>query len=261
MIRSFKGLNVLVTGASSGIGEAMADEFAGRGANLVLVSRDLAKLRQKAEDLKTRYNVQARVIAADLTREDDREKIFGFVRRENVLIDILVNNAGVGHYGTFEEHSPGDIETMLKLNVEALVALTRFFLPGMQARKRGGILNVASIAGFQAVPYLPVYAATKAFVINFTEALWMENLGKGVRVFCLCPGNTMTRFHPTAGIGKDKMFFSVPAPKVARFALKIFLKGRRPVGIFGFWNKVIIYAERLSPRFFLAFLTRLIYKS
>ena len=149
---------------------------------------------------------------------------------------------------------------MVGLNVQAVTSLTRLFLPGMLERKKGGILNVASTAGFQPIPYLSLYAATKAFVISFSEALWSECRGRGVRVFCLCPGNTLTRFHQTAGIAKSRMFFSAAACDVARFALRKFLKSGRPTAIYGVWNKMMIYAERFSVRQLTVFMTHLMYR-
>jgi uncharacterized protein len=260
MIRSFQGATVLVTGASSGIGKAFARELASQGANLVLVSRSRSKLEQEAEDLKQRFGIQAWVFDGDLSRRETSEKLFQFAQANSITVDVLVNNAGLGHYGPFSENSVEDISAMVRLNAEALVTLTREFLPGMKARRKGGILNVASTAGFQPIPYFSVYAATKAFVLSFSEALWMECLEYDVRVFCLCPGNTLTQFHQTAGIKKQRMFLSASARDVARFALRKFIKSKRPTGIFGFGNKLMIYLERLGPRSLVAFFTSLIYK-
>jgi short-subunit dehydrogenase len=260
MIKSYRGATVLVTGASSGIGKSFARELAGQGADLILVSRGRAKLEQLAEDLKRRHGIRAWVFDGDLTLGETRERLFQFTRANSITVDILINNAGFGHYGAVPDHSIEDISAMIRLNVEALAALTRMFLPGMQERRKGGILNVASTAAFQPMPYLSVYAATKAFVLSFSEALWMECLKYDVRVFCLCPGNTLTQFHQTAGIRKQRMFLSASAPDVVRFALRKFIKGKRPTGIFGLGNKMMIYAERLGPRALIAFFTSLIYR-
>lgn len=260
MSKRLRGQTALVTGASAGIGLALAREFASEGAGLVLVSRDLAKLNREAENLKTRYGVSVRVFATDLILPGACEKLFRDVEDARLTVDILVNNAGFGHYGEFTEHPTRTITDMLALNIGALVTLTRLFLPGMRERRKGGILNVASIAGFQALPYLSLYAASKAFVIDFSEALWVENLEYGLRVFCLCPGNTRTAFHQIAGIEKRKAFFNAEASDVARFAVRKFLRGRRPVGIFGFWNKLMIHAERLAPRVIVLFFTDLLYR-
>jgi len=260
MIRSFKGISALVTGASSGIGKAMARILASEGADLILVARNLPRLEQEANDLKSRYGVKVSVFSGDLSQPEIPQKLFEFTQQQGLEIDLLVNNAGLGHYGLFETLDPQDSRAMIDLNVQALVFLSHLFLPGILERKKGGILNVASTAGFQGIPYLSLYAASKAFVISFSEALWFECKDRGVRVFCLCPGNTLTRFHQTAGIAKSRMFFSASASDVARFGLRKFLRSGRPTGIYGFWNKLMIYAERLSPRRLTVFATNLMYR-
>lgn len=260
MIRSYQGITALITGASSGIGKAFARELAREGANLVLTARSVYKLKQQAEDLTQRYHIRVWIFDGDLSLKETREQLFRFTQSNGITVDMLVNNAGLGHYGALAEHSPEDLDVMIGLNVEALVTMTRFFLPGMIERKKGGVLNVASTAAFQPIPYLSVYAATKAFVLSFSEALWSECRKYGVRIFCVCPGNTLTKFHQTAGIRKQRIFFSASASDVVCFALRKFLKGQRPTGIFGFWNKVMIYAERFGPRAFVVFLTHMIYR-
>lgn len=260
MIRSFKNLTVLVTGASSGIGKALARELAAQGALLVLVSRNAQRLEQEAEDLRTRFGVTVYVFPEDLTRLEERLELFAWTEKSGIAVDVLVNNAGLAHYGLFHEMKTEDVSAMLALNIQALTHLTKLYLPGMLERKKGGVLNVASTAGFQPLPCLSIYAATKAFVLNFSEALWAECKGRGVRVFCLCPGNTITRFHQSAGIERQRMFFSASASDVARFALRKFLRSNQPSAIYGFWNKLMIYAERLSPRRLTVFLTGLMYR-
>ena len=254
-------MTALVTGASSGIGKAIARELAGQGAHLILVSRNAERLEQEAKDLKIRFGVNVHVFPEDLERLEDRLELFAWAQKSGLTVDVLVNNAGLAHYGPFDEASVEDTSAMLDLNVYALTHLTRLFLPGMLERKTGGILNVASTAGFQPLPCLSVYAATKAFVLNFSEALWAECKGRGVRVFCLCPGNTLTRFHQAAGIDKQRMFFSASAADVACFALRKFLRTNRPSAIYGFWNKLMIYAERLAPRRLTVLVTGLMYRS
>lgn len=259
-MKSFKGITALVTGASSGIGREFAHELARQGANIILVARSGNKLEREAAELQQEFKVRALTFEADLSRKEDREKLFRFTEAERISVDLLVNNAGLGHYGPFEEHPPQELESMLRLNVEALTALTCQYLPAMKARESGGIINVASTAAFQPIPYLNVYAATKAFVLSFSEALWMECKKYGVRVFCICPGNTRTAFHDVAGIDSKRRFFTANAKDVARFALRKFLKGWRPAGIFGFWNKLMIHAERLVPRVAVVFFTKMIYE-
>lgn len=260
MIRSYKGITALVTGASSGIGKSISRELARQGAHLVLVARNSRKLRQEATDLKARYRVRVWTFDTDLSQKENCENLYRFTQNSQITVDMLVNNAGLGHYGAFTDHSAEDLELMMGLNVEALIHLTRLFLPGMKERRKGGVLNIASTAGYQPLPYLSVYAATKAFVLNFSEALWMECQKYRVRFFCVCPGNTLTNFHQIAGIAKQRIFFSASARDVAHFALKKFLKDSRPTGIFGFWNKLMIYAQRLVPRAFVIFCTNLMYR-
>lgn len=254
-------MTVLVTGASSGIGKALARGLAEQGADLILVSRNAERLEQEAEDLRVRFGVTVHVFPEDLERPEERLELFAWVEKSGLTVDVLVNNAGFAYYGPFDKADFKDTGAMLHLNVTALTHLTRLFLPGMLERKTGGILNVASTAGFQPIPNLSVYAATKAYVLNFSEALWEECRGSGVRVFCLCPGNTLTRFHQTAGIDRQRMFFSASAGEVARFALRKFLKTNHPSAIYGFWNKLMIYSERFSPRRLTVFVTGLMYKA
>jgi len=261
MIASFKDTTVLVTGASSGIGKALARELAGQGAHLILVARNAARLEQEAEDLRVRFGVKADVFPADLERSEARLELFAWTQKSGLTVDVLINNAGLAHYGPFEAASFEATRSMLDLNIQALTHLTRLYLPGMLEKKSGGILNVASTAGFQPIPCLSVYAASKAFVLNFSEALWAECKGRGVRVFCLCPGNTITRFHQTAGIDRQRMFFSASAIDVARFALRKFLKTDQPSAIYGYWNKLMIYAERFTPRRLVVFFTKWMYKT
>ncbi len=260
MITSFKDLTVLVTGASSGIGKAMARELAAQGAHLILVSRNAQRLDQEAEDLRVRFGVNVHVFPEDLEHFEERLELFAWVQKSGLTVDVLVNNAGFASYGPFAESNFKETGAMLDLNVHALTHLTWLFLPGMIERRNGGILNVASTAGFQPLPNLAVYAATKAFVLHFSEALSEECRGRDVRVFCLCPGNTLTRFHQNAGIDKQRMFFSASAADVARFALRKFLKTRQPSAIYGFWNKLMMYSERLIPRRLTVFVTGLIYR-
>ncbi len=260
MMKSFKNVTALVTGASSGIGKALARELAAQGAHLVLVSRNAQRLEQEGEDLRIRFGVSVHIFPEDLTRLEDRLELFAWTQKSGITVDVLVNNAGIGHYGPFNETGVEDVRAMLDLNVQALTHLTKLYLPGMLERKTGGILNVASTAGFQPIPFLSIYAATKAFVLNFSEALWAECKNSGVRIFCLCPGNTLTRFHQAAGIKKQKMLFSASAADVARFAIGKFLRSGRPSAIYGFWNKLMIYAERLGPRRLTVFVTGLMYR-
>src|SRR6185437_2078334 len=164
----------LITGAASGIGLALAKEFAKHGHNLVLTSRVRSELREVAGELTSKYNVEVGTIAADLQDPKTPEQLFDAVRREAVLVDILVNNAGLGYRGRFWEIPMEDQLSIIRVNNEAVVRLTHLFLPQMIRRNKGRLMNTASIAGFEPGPLLAVYHASKAFVLSLTEALATE---------------------------------------------------------------------------------------
>ncbi|MDP5339552.1 MAG: SDR family oxidoreductase [Nodularia sp. (in: cyanobacteria)] len=187
-------LTALITGASSGIGKAFAQELATRQTNLVLVSRSAEKLNQLAKQLKDQYQIQVDVIVKDLTELDAPAAVFDATKSQGLTIDLLINNAGFGDYGDFVESDRERQIKIIQLNVLALVDLTHKFLPPMRQRHSGGIINVSSITAFQPIPYLSVYAASKAFILSFSEALWAENRPYGVRVLATCPGPIETNF-------------------------------------------------------------------
>lgn len=180
----------LVTGASSGIGESFARLLAARGTDLVIVARRAELLDGLARELVERYRVAVEVLAADLTDPGQRAEVEGRLRAEPV--ELLVNNAGYGAFGAFAELPLDDHLAQIELNVAALVRLTHAVLPGMVARGRGGVLNVASMAGFTPSPGSATYGATKAYVASFSESLHSEVAGRGVHVTALCPGFTRT---------------------------------------------------------------------
>ena len=185
---------VLITGASSGIGLELAKCFAADGCRLVLVARNPDALEKLAEELRRENKIEAIVFPADLSLPETPKRIFEQLSAQKISVDVLVNNAGFGAHGAFVEMSlPRQLE-MLQVNITALTELTGLFLPGMIQRKRGGILNVSSVAGFQPGPGMAVYYATKAFVLSFTEALAEELLGTGLTVSVLCPGPTESNF-------------------------------------------------------------------
>ncbi len=199
-------MTALVTGASGGIGEELARLFAADGHDLVLVARSRDKLARLAEELGARHGVRARVLPADLARPEAPREIFEELGRAGVPVDALVNNAGFGSYGPFAETDLGQELELLQVNVVALTHLTKLFLPGMLARRRGYVMNVASTAAFQPGPLMAVYYASKAYVLSFSEALSNECGGTGVRVSALCPGPTETGFVAAAGMGDSKLF-------------------------------------------------------
>ncbi len=241
----------LVTGASSGIGETFAQELASRQTNLVVVARSKDKLDRLATQLQQQYNIQVDVIAQDLTEPNATQILFNTITQKGITIDLLINNAGFGDYGAFIERPLEKQVTMIQLNNIALVELTHLFLPGMKQRGSGGIINVASIAGFQPLPYLSIYAATKAFVLSFTEAIWAENKGSGVNIMALCPGPTESQFFkraefPDSFAGGGGNY--TPAEEVVKDALKALAKNQSNRVTGGVANNFIVNLPRLFPR-------------
>lgn len=192
----------VVTGASSGIGKVYAQELAARGCHVVLVARSQDKLDAWAAEINRRYGVQAYVSAVDLSEADAPRLLAEQLAELGLTVDILINNAGFGTFGRFEDIAPEREQKEIMLNSSALVDLTHRFLPPMLKRGDGVIVNVASMAAFMPCAYSAVYGATKAFVLSFSEALWAEVRGRGVRVLALCPGATETGFFDAVG-GQD----------------------------------------------------------
>lgn len=240
---------VLLTGASSGIGLELARLFAADHSDLVLVARRRDVMEDLASQLRTKHGVDVRVVAEDLGRADGPERVMAALEREGLTVDVLVNNAAFGLAGL---HHQLDLERqleMIQLNVTSLVSLSRRLLPGMVARKRGGVLNVASTASFQPGPNMAVYYATKAFVLSYTEGLAEELGDTGVRAACLCPGPTRTGFESIAGLTQTALFkfFAMDAPKVAMQGYKGFRSGR-VITITGASNSMGVFLVRFAPR-------------
>ena len=244
---NYKGQRALVTGASSGIGAAFARELARRGADLVLVARSADKLTALAAELKSSFGVSADVAVADLARPAAADDLVAELSARDLQIDILVNNAGFGFFAPLHRADGAVLSGMVALNVAALVDLTRLYLPGMLERDRGAIINVGSTAGFQPVPYMAVYGATKAFVLSFTEALWAETRSTGVRVAALCPGSTDTGFFDVAG--EDAQVGRRISPeRVVQAALRTLDRRRSTVVTGGAGNWLLTNSPRLAPR-------------
>lgn len=242
----------LITGASSGIGEAFARELASRNNNLVLVARSQDKLEKLATELNSAYQIKTTVIPQDLTINAAGKVVFEAIQAQGLTIDTLINNAGFGDYGAFGDRPLSKMMEMVQLNITAVVELTGLFLPPMQERKNGTIINVSSIAGFQPLPYMSVYAATKAFVLNFSEALWAENRDFGVKVLAVCPGPTESEFYDRAEFPKTattlKSMTLASSEKVVQESLKALNKGQSTVVTGGLGNQVIVNLPRLMPR-------------
>lgn len=241
----WKGATALVTGASGGIGEAFARELAARGASVVLVARRKDRLEALARELKRAHGVKAVAFSQDLTAAGAADALFKAAQKKKLRIDLLVNNAGFGLGGDFAEQPPARVTEMLELNVVTLAALTRLFLPGMLERGRGGVVNVASTAAFQPLPYFAAYAASKAFVLSFSEALWEECRGRGVTVMALCPGATVTEFWSVAGL--EALPGSQTPEQVVATALQGLDDGKSHV-ISGWMNYALAHVSRAVPR-------------
>ena len=203
----------LVTGASSGIGRALAHEHARRGRDLIVVARSEDELHALAGKLRSQYDVEVRVVAKDLTQPDSRRELFKLVDEEGLTVDYLFNNAGFGGAGQFYEQEWGMLSGMMELNMRAVTELLHLFLPGMVARGRGRVLNTSSTAGFMPGPRQAVYFATKAYVNSVSKAVASELQGTGVTVTALCPGAVKTDFADTAGLGDSKLFESAATPE------------------------------------------------
>jgi short-subunit dehydrogenase len=238
----------LITGASAGIGVALAEELAVGGTKLVLTARRKDRLDELARRLSATYKVSTEVFPADLADPGAPEKIFAFTKEKGIDIDLLINNAGFGHYGEFPAAEKQCLLDMVQVNCHAVVHLTRLYLPAMIARRRGDVLILASTASFQAVPYISTYAATKAFDLLFAEGLAEEMKPYGIRVCALCPGSTETEFHVVAG--QDQFIRKAEtAEKVAHTGLKALAAGKSYV-ISGLGNYLGAHGERLVPRRF-----------
>ena len=242
----FKGATVLITGASSGIGKAFACNLARRGANLILTARSVAKLEQIAEDLKKQYSTSIQVFPADLSYLDAPQQLFDEIHASGSSVDVLINNAGFGKWAHFLAEEISTYQRMLSVNINALVSLTYLCLPDMLSRGKGGVINVASTAAFQPVPYIAVYSASKSFVLNFTEALAGEYTENGLRFLALCPGNTATNFVAVANADTSGMSFASPE-EVVKAALGAFLQ-KRSYHVPGIANYLTSLLPRILPR-------------
>jgi uncharacterized protein len=248
---------VLITGASSGIGLELAKCFAEDLSRLVLVARNKAALETLDEELRRAHKIEVIVLVADLSLSETPKRIFQELCAHNISVDMLVNNAGFGAIGAFDQLSLERQLEMLRVNISALTELTWLCLPHMIRQKRGGILNVGSVAGFVPGPGMAVYFATKAYVMSFTEGLAAELEGTGVVVSDLCPGPTATNFGAVAGSDKVKMIKSprMTAQEVAQYGHRAFRRGK-VVAVSGLQNKLLVFLAWLMPRMLVAKISR-----
>jgi short-subunit dehydrogenase len=259
MTTEWHGKWALVTGASAGIGVALAEELAAGGTHLVLTARRRDRLEQLAKTLTEKYKINTEVCVADLTKPLAPQEIFDFTKQKGLEIDLLINNAGFGGYGEFPAVETSLLLDMVQVNCSAVVHLTRLYLPEMIARKRGDVMIVASTASFQAVPYISTYAATKAFDLLLAEGLAEEMKPHGIRVCALCPGSTESEFHAVANQPERTKKNQQTAQEVAKTGLKALAAGKSYV-ISGLGNYLGAHGERLVPRRFVTRIAAGIFK-
>lgn len=242
----YTGKTALITGASSGIGECFAHELAKKGMNLVLVARSDEKLQSLAKQLHQQYHIQVTVITADLSREGEGFRVYQETQARQLSVDMLINNAGFSTNGMFEVIPPEKDHQQVMLNVVSIVDLTHAFIPAMLAKGEGVIINIGSTTSFYPLPRQAVYAATKAFVLSFSEALWIEYKKRGIKVLALCPGATDTNFFDA--MGRDVAAGKHSPQRVVRVGLAALEQGRHYV-IPGFKNSLeSSILPRLLPR-------------
>ena len=254
--------SALITGASAGIGLEFARQLASRATALILIARRHQRLKElrlqlAAENRKLRVEIRP----TDLSKHDEIGELLRWLEAENLVVDLLINNAGLGDLGSFATSSPERNEKIMLVNMVALTRLTRALLPPMIARKRGAILNVSSSASFLPIANFAIYAATKAYVTSFSEAIRAELRGTGVTVTALCPGPVHTEFNDVAqrpGEAGDRSpdFVYVPVEQVVRDALAA-VEADRPLIIPGFLMKVGMFLVRMTPMSILRFTSRL----
>lgn len=238
----------LVTGASAGIGKAYVTWLAQQGANIVLVARSHDAMQAIANTVATTYGVQTHVIAMDLSKPDAPQNLFEKISALHIHIDILINNAGFGVYGLLHETDLLKNQSQILLNVYALASLTQLFLPNMVQRKSGIIINVASIAGFQPLPYMAIYGATKAFVLSFTEALWAEYRQQGIQILAVCPGPVDTEFFIVAGSNNAAVSQKDTPENVVRETFAALAANQHYVIPGPVQNYVLVNLSRVMPR-------------
>jgi uncharacterized protein len=246
-MKQLTGKTALVTGASSGIGLAIARSLAARGTHLIITARSENTLHEVATELQ-KLGVDVHVFRSDLSQKGAAERLFEQVDKAGLHVDLLINNAGFGKWGEFLEVSREQYDEMIQLNITALTELCYVFIPSMLKRGEGGIINVGSTASFVPVPFAAVYSASKAYVLLFTEALQGEYGGQGLSFMTLCPGGTDSNFAAVANPNVKRKATDYDTPEfVAETGLEAFLKGELYV-ITGSKNKRIAFLPRILSR-------------
>ncbi len=244
------GKVALITGASSGLGLEFAKLLAQKGYHLVLVARNEQKLKDLKSDLEVAYPIKAHIIVKDLAQPRSPQEIYDELSSQHIIPELLINNAGFGSFGEFYTLNWVVESAMIQVNVVALCQLTHLFLPDLIKQKRGKILNVASLAGFQPGPLMATYYATKSYVLSFSQSLSNELRGTGVSVTVLCPGPTATEFARNANLENvSKLFKRKPmsAEVVVKTGYTALMNGKT-IAIPGFSNRLLIFLERFIPR-------------
>lgn len=241
----------LITGASKGIGKSIAAQLASKGYNLVLVARNETLLQSVALELHKQYNVTVNIAAMDLGKEGAAQELFDWCQSKNYDISVLINNAGYGLSGKFETYALSAHLQMMQVNMNAVVELTYLFLPQLKQQQAAYIMNIASSAAYQAVPYLSIYAASKAFVLQFSRGLRYELKNSSVSVTCISPGSTDTDFATTANVGekgqKAAKKVNMTPEQVAKIAIDALFSKKTEV-ITGFINKLGAFFVWLLPK-------------
>lgn len=245
----YSGTTALITGASSGLGAAFAQQLAERGANLVLVARSRDKLDNLADELRSRHHVTATVYDADLAQPDAGAALADRLASDSVRVDTLINNAGVGTHGDFVAQDISAIDAQLQLNVVAVVVLTHALLPQMLAGERGALVNIASTSAYQPTPSMAVYGASKAFVLSFTEALAYEHRRSGLRILAVSPGPMHTPFFDVLGTTRPGVGrWQTPEAVATQTLRTLDRRWPSPSIISGSLNAVPVLANRFAPR-------------
>jgi short-subunit dehydrogenase len=252
MMENLNGKTALITGASSGLGEAYALKLASMGVKVILVARRADRLRHLADRISAEHGIYAAtVLPMDLSAKDAASTLANVLKGRGTQIDILINNAGFGKTAEFIKENSKLITDELTVNVSTLVELTHAFLPGMVERNDGIVVNVASTAAFQSLPYMAVYGATKAFVLSFTEALWGETRKTGVKVLAVCPGPTATEFFDSNGNSPALGKFIRTSENVIDSTFAALARKNPPAAVIdGPLNKIIALTSRFSTRRF-----------
>jgi short-subunit dehydrogenase len=245
-MKNLRNKVALITGASSGIGEAFVYELAGRGMNLIITARSETKLKILAEKIPLMYHVKVLVIPGDLSKKETAENMMSEIAAAGLSVDLLVNNAGFGKWGNFLDEEVKTYEEMIELNINSLIKLSHLALPGMLKKGSGGIINVASTGAFQPCPYIAVYCASKTFVLSFSESLYGEYEKQGISVLALCPGNTSTGFQEIAGANTAGMRADTPEIVVQQ-GVEALLRNES-YKIVGLTNYFQSFLPRILPR-------------